>query len=107
MSMHNSLEDDAMTANCGRIGALVVRMQGDFLETPGLTLTRRGAQHRFGVDETTCEALLGALVDAGVLVRRPDGAYARRFPRPALRVRERRSGSPQHGRTGRVVDHAA
>ena len=84
-----------MTANCGRIGALIVQMQGDFLDTPGLTLTRRGAQHRFGLDETTCEALLTALVDAGVLVRKPDGAYTRRFPRPALGV------------TGRVADHAA
>jgi hypothetical protein len=96
-----------MTANCGRIGALIVQMQGDFLDTPGLTLTRRGAQHRFGLDETTCEALLGALVDAGVLVRRPDGAYARRSPRPAIGVRERRSCSPKYERTGRVADHTA
>lgn len=49
-----------MTASCGRIGAMVMRMQGDFLETPELTLTLRGAQRRFGIDEITCEALLRA-----------------------------------------------
>jgi hypothetical protein len=32
-----------MTASCGRIGALVMRMQGRYLETPGLALTLRAA----------------------------------------------------------------
>jgi hypothetical protein len=75
-----------MTASCGRIGALVMRMQGRYLETPGLTLTLRDAQRRFGVAETTCEAVLAALVDAGVLTRTPEGAYARRFPRLVVQL---------------------
>jgi hypothetical protein len=69
-----------MTASCGAMGSLVMRMQGDLLETPGLTLTRRGAHHRFGVDEVTCEAVLTALVDAGVLTRTQEGASTRLFP---------------------------
>lgn len=103
----NALEDDAMFASCGPIGSLVMRMQGDFLETPALTLTLRGAQDRFGIDEITCEAVLATLVDAGVLTRTPEGAYARRFPRLVRRVRARRESGPRHGGTRRVAEHAA
>jgi hypothetical protein len=96
-----------MTASCGRIGALVMRMQGRYLETPGLTLTLRDAQRRFGVDGTTCEAVLAVLVDAGVLTRTPEGAYARRFPRLALPVRARRQSRPRPGGSRRFGEHAA
>jgi hypothetical protein len=75
-------EGELMIASCDRIGALVIQMQGDFLDVPKLTLTLPQAQQRFGVDEATCEAVLGALVDAGVLAN-VDGIYARRFPQPA------------------------
>lgn len=96
-----------MTASCRRIGALVLRIQGHYLETPGLTLTLRDAQRRFGVDGTTCEVVLAALVDAGVLTRTPEGAYARRFPRLVLPVRARRESGPRHGGTRRFAEHAA
>lgn len=72
-----------MTARCGRIETLVMRMQGDFLENPELTLTLPEAHRRFDVDEITCTAVLGALVDAGVLANVPGGGYVRRFPRLA------------------------
>ena len=71
-----------MTWNAARIQTLVMRMQNDYLETPALALTLPQAQRRFGVDATACEAVLGALVDAGVLTCTPDGAYRRWFPRP-------------------------
>ena len=96
-----------MTASCGRIGALVMRMQGHYLETPGLTLTVRDAQRRFAVDETTCEAVLAVLVDAGVLTRTPEGAYARRFPRLVLPARARPESAQRHGGTRRLSEHAA
>jgi hypothetical protein len=96
-----------MTASCGRIGALVMRMQGRYLETPGLTLTLGNARRRFGVDEATCEAVLAALVDAGVLTRTREGAYARRFPRLVLPARARRASGPRHGRPRRFAAHAA
>ena len=72
-----------MASNCGRIQALVMRIQNDFLDNPALRLTVSRAQVRFGVDALTGEAVLGALVDAGVLARTPDGAYVRLFPRSA------------------------
>ena len=72
-----------MTSNCGRIQALVMRIQNDFLDNPALRLTVPRAQVRFGVDALTGKAVLGALVDAGVLARTADGAYVRFFPRSA------------------------
>jgi len=72
-----------MTLNPDRIGDLVVRMQGDFLDAPTLTLRLPDAERRFRVDRITCEAVLGALVDSQVLARTRDGAYVRFFPRLA------------------------
>jgi hypothetical protein len=70
-----------MNANRSWIENLVMRIQGDFLATPGLTLTLKEAERRFGIDEIACNAVLTALVDANVLARNRDGAYLRRFPR--------------------------
>lgn len=58
-----------MTLNPTQLAALVVRMQGEFLDAPTLKLTLPEAERRFGVDGVTCEAVLGALVDASVLAR--------------------------------------
>jgi hypothetical protein len=41
------------------------------------------AQRHFGVDEITCEAILDALADAGVLFKTADRVYGRFFPRLA------------------------
>ena len=70
-----------MFATSAEIGELVLRMEGEFLETPALKLTLATAQRRFGVDATTCEAVLHALVEAEVLCKTDDGAYVRFFPR--------------------------
>ena len=71
-----------ISPGCRSIGSVVLRMQRAFLETPGLLLTLDDAQERFGADEVICEAVLDALVDAGVLKRTGTGAYARHVPRP-------------------------
>jgi hypothetical protein len=75
-------EDDAMTPTRGGIENLVMRIQTAFLETPMLSLTLTEAQRRFGVDEVACAAVLGALVDAHVLIER-GGTYRRHLPRAA------------------------
>jgi hypothetical protein len=64
----------------GRVAALVMKIQTDFLDTPDLTLTLSQAQQRFGVNAIQCEAVLNVLVDANVLKAR-DGSYRRFFPR--------------------------
>ena len=60
-----------------QIGALVMRMQESFMVEPGLTLSLHEAERRFGFDEPTCEAILTALVEAGVLMKLRTGTYAR------------------------------
>lgn len=65
------------------VEALVMRMQGDFLESPTLKLTAHDAEQRFRVDRATCEAILGTLVEAHVLARTREDTYARFFPRLA------------------------
>jgi hypothetical protein len=63
-----------------RIEDLVMRIEGEFLETPGLMVTVADAQRRFGLDEITCEAVLDALVDSAVLFKTRDRVYGRLFP---------------------------
>jgi len=69
-----------MNSRRHRIGDLVLRIEGEFVEYPELKLTLPEAQRRFGADEITCEAVLDVLVDATVLFKTPDRVYGRYFP---------------------------
>jgi len=53
------------------------RVQGEFLEMPGLRLTEPQARRLWGLDAASCEALLAALVDAKFLFQTRDGAFMR------------------------------
>ena len=53
------------------------RVQGEFLEMPGLRLTSPQARRLWGLEAATCDALLGALVDANFLFKTRDGAFMR------------------------------
>jgi hypothetical protein len=53
------------------------RVQGEFLEMPGLRLTPAQARRLWGLDAASCDALLLALVDAKFLFRTRDGAFMR------------------------------
>jgi hypothetical protein len=53
------------------------RVQGEFLEMPGLRLTEAQARRLWGLDAASCGALLRALVDANFLFRTRDGAFMR------------------------------
>jgi hypothetical protein len=53
------------------------RVQGEFLEMPGLRLTEAQARRLWGLDAAQCGALLGALVDAKFLFQTRDGAFMR------------------------------
>ena len=52
-------------------------IRGEYLEIPGLHLTRPQAQRLWGLDSRTCDALLGSLVRSGFLTETPSGHYAR------------------------------
>lgn len=53
------------------------RVQGEFLEMPGLRLTEVQARRLWGLDAESCGVLLGALVDAKFLFQARDGAFMR------------------------------
>jgi hypothetical protein len=53
------------------------RVQGEFLEMPGLRLTERQARRLWGLDAASCDALLRTLVDAKFLFKTRDGAFMR------------------------------
>jgi hypothetical protein len=60
-----------------RIHEVIRRIQGEFVEMPGLCLTAPQAQRLWGLDRDVCEALLGALVDAKFLSRTRDGSFVK------------------------------
>ena len=72
------------------------RVQAEFLEMPGLRLTKPQAQRLWGLDAVSCEALLLALLDAKFLFQTRDGAFMRveyaaptKMTRAALRTCEK------------------
>ena len=60
-----------------RIDEVLQRIQGEFVEMPGLRLTPVQAQRLWGLERDVCDALLGALVDAKFLAQTRDGAFVR------------------------------
>lgn len=53
------------------------RVQGEFLEMPGLRLTEAQARRLWNLDQSLCQALLDVLVDSHFLFRTRDGAFMR------------------------------
>jgi hypothetical protein len=62
------------------------RVQGEYIEMPGLRLTTAQAQRLWGLDRAACDALLGALVDAKFLFRTRDGSFMRSDQARAIRT---------------------
>lgn len=60
-----------------RIDEVLQRIQGEYVEMPGLRLTAAQAQRLWGLDRDVCSALLGALVDAKFLSQTRDGSFIR------------------------------
>jgi hypothetical protein len=50
-------------------------VRGEFLEMPGLRLTKKQAQRLWAIDADTCDALLGALEASHFLRHTRDGEY--------------------------------
>jgi hypothetical protein len=71
-----------------RMDQVLQRIQGEFVEMPGLRLTVAQAQRLWGLERDICDLLLGTLVDAKFLARTRDGAFVRmEGARPAKMVR--------------------
>lgn len=59
------------------IDEVLQRIQGEFVEMPGLRLTAAQAQRLWGLDREFCNKLLSSLVDAKFLEQTRDGAFVR------------------------------
>ena len=69
---HDDVHSAVLSSN-----PLVRKVWNEYVELPGLRLTRAQAQRLWAVDETTCIKLLDRLVQAKLLVIGSDGRYGR------------------------------
>jgi hypothetical protein len=53
------------------------RIEGEYREMPGMCVTAPQAQRLWGLDSTTCEFVLRALVDRRFLRRTPRGTFVK------------------------------
>lgn len=66
------------------------RVRAEYLEMPGMRLTRAQAARLWGLNDETCGELLDSLIKEKFLERRHDGMYARltegtiQFQRPRM-----------------------
>ena len=60
-----------------RIRALTQRLQAEYAEMPGLSVTLMQAQRLLAMDAPTCAAVFQALIRRGVLKQTPQGRYIR------------------------------
>jgi hypothetical protein len=59
------------------LDAVIIRVQSEFNEMPGLRLTERQALRLWGVDHATCRHVIDILVDRRFLRRTPNGHIGR------------------------------
>lgn len=57
---------------------ILLRIRGEFLEMPGLSLTPEQAHRLWALEREVCDRLLTELVTEGFLARGRDGAFLRR-----------------------------
>jgi hypothetical protein len=58
-------------------GALLLRVRAEFNEMPGLRLTQAQAGRLLGLDASSCQRVINALVGASFLKRMGDGTVVR------------------------------
>jgi hypothetical protein len=56
----------------------LLRVEGEYREMPGLSLTLPQAARLWGLDYVTCELLLANLIERRILKRALNGTYVRR-----------------------------
>ena len=66
-----------MIADETRVADWIQLIRSEYLEIPGLNLTRCQVQRLWGLDTVTCDALLEALLDVRFLRRTHAGSYVR------------------------------
>jgi hypothetical protein len=59
------------------ISELLLRIEAEYREMPGLSLTVPQAERLWGLDAATCASVLTVLIERRVLTRTTGGAYLR------------------------------
>jgi hypothetical protein len=59
------------------MSAILVRVQSEYLEMPGLKLTEAQARRLWGLDDNTCSVVLATLINRGFLRRAANGTFVR------------------------------
>jgi hypothetical protein len=75
--MSDSTQPGRATASTVVPMEILQRVRSEFLEMPGLRLTRAQARRLWALDEPLCDAILAALVDARFLVHSGNVAFMR------------------------------
>jgi hypothetical protein len=81
-----------------RIDQVLQRIQGEYVEMPGLRLTEAQARRLWDLESDVCKALLGSLVDARFLVQTRDGAFVRCEGARAMATVSTMNPSVPHGK---------
>ena len=58
---------------------LLMRIRMEFLEMPGMRLTRSQARRLWNLNQTACDHVLDTLVEQGFLKQAADGAFLRQW----------------------------
>jgi hypothetical protein len=80
INLHSGVGSMTLAYQDVAISDALRRVKGEYLEMPGLRLTPAQAQRLWGLDRESCQALLGALVDAKFLYKTQDGAFSLNRP---------------------------
>jgi hypothetical protein len=74
---HSSVNRDRQGAAPATIADWLQVVRSEYLEMPGLRLTRSQVRRLWGLDPVTCDGLLQALIDERFLRRTHGGDYVR------------------------------
>jgi hypothetical protein len=66
-----------VTKSAESFGELLVRIEGEYREMPGLNLTVKQAERLWRLDRHTCACVLTTLMERRVLKRTTSGTYLR------------------------------
>jgi hypothetical protein len=76
-SRHRYNDEDSMVVEVSDIERLIERIQAEYREMPGLSLTAPQVCRVWHLDDSHCTAILDALVQARYLRRTRSGTYVR------------------------------
>jgi hypothetical protein len=69
--------EQQMTVGQAAVSEWILIVRGEYQEVPGLCLTKPQVKRLWGLDESTCDALLDELIQHRFLRRTERGTYAR------------------------------